>query len=58
MPGVLISNENGCESRTTLGLPMRTDCMGIFVMSMARESEVGVALFLCILWRIYHAFFL
>ncbi len=41
MPGVLISNEIGSRSRTTLGLPMLFECMGICVVSMAHESELG-----------------
>ena len=43
MPGVLIliSSEIGSGLRTTLGLPMLFECMGICVVSMAHESELG-----------------
>ena len=41
MPGVLISSETGCGSRTTLGLLMLFECMGICIVLMAHESEFG-----------------
>ena len=60
MPGVLIliSSEIGSGLRTTLGLPMLFECMGICVVSTAHESELGdCCVHMCIWWKINHFFF-